>query len=80
MRVVVASYKCIASGTCALTCPEVFDQRNEDGVVRIVNEHPPLALLERVRRAVDLCPSLVFRIEDEEQTDSLTLVEEPEEV
>ena len=78
MRVVVASYKCIASGSCALTCPEVFEQRDEDGVVHIVDASPPLELVERVKLAVDLCPSRVFRIEDEEQTDSLTLVEEPD--
>lgn len=78
MRVIVASHKCIASGTCVLTCPEVFEQRDEDGVVHIINQHPPLELKERIKQVVDLCPSLVFRIEDEEQTDSLTITEEPE--
>jgi len=59
-----------------LACPQVFGQRDEDGVVHILNEHPSLGLLNRVRQAVELCPALVFRIEDEEQTADLTIVEE----
>jgi ferredoxin len=76
MRVIVSTDKCIASGACVLASPQVFGQRDEDGVVRILNEHPSLDLLNRVRQAVELCPALVFRIEDEEQTADLTIVEE----
>ncbi|HEV2659592.1 MAG TPA: ferredoxin [Ktedonobacteraceae bacterium] len=76
MRVIASTDKCIASGSCALTCPEVFGQRDEDGVVSVLQEHPSLALLKRVRQAVELCPALVFRLEDEEQTAELTIVEE----
>ena len=53
MRVIAQTQKCIASGNCALTCPQVFEQRDEDGVVHVVDEHPPLALLARVRQVVD---------------------------
>jgi len=76
MRVIASTDKCIASGSCVLACPQVFGQREEDGVVHILQEHPSLDLLKRVRQAVELCPALVFRIEDEEQTESLTIVEE----
>ena len=76
MRVIASTDKCIASGSCALTCPQVFGQRDEDGVVSLLQEHPSLALLKRVRQAVDLCPALVFRLEDEEQTAELTIIEE----
>ena len=44
MRVIAQTQKCIASGTCALTCPQVFEQRDEDGVVHVVDEHSSLAL------------------------------------
>ncbi len=77
MRVIASTGKCIASGSCVLACPQVFGQRDEDGVVHILQEHPSLDLLKRVRQAVELCPALVFRIEDEEQTESLTIVEDP---
>ena len=76
MRVIASTDKCIASGSCVLACPQVFGQRDEDGVVHIVHAHPSLDLLNRVRQAVELCPALVFRIEDEEQTADLTIVEE----
>lgn len=76
MRVIAQTHKCIASGSCVMTCPQVFGQRDEDGVVHILNEHPPLDLLERVKHAVDLCPALVFRIEDENERTDLTIVED----
>jgi ferredoxin len=80
MRVIVSTHKCIASGSCVLACPQVFEQRDEDGVVHIVNEHLSLDLLNRVRQAVELCPALVFHIEDEEQTAELTIVEDPSDI
>ena len=76
MRVIASTGKCIASGSCVLASPQVFGQRDEDGVVYILREHPPLALLNSVRQAVGLCPAGVFHIEDEEQTAELTIVEE----
>ncbi len=76
MRVIVSTDKCIASGSCVLSSPQVFGQRDEDGVVYILHEHPSLDLLNQVRQAVALCPALAFRLEDEEQTAELTIVEE----
>lgn len=76
MRVIVQTQKCIASGTCVLTCPQVFEQRDEDGVVHVADEHPSPALLARIRQVVDLCPALVFRVENEEETEELTIVED----
>jgi ferredoxin len=80
VRVIASTHKCIASGSCVLACPQVFGQRDEDGVVLILHEHLSLDLLNQVRQAVDLCPSLVFRIEDEEQTADLTIVEDSSEI
>jgi ferredoxin len=80
MRVIASTHKCIASGSCVLASPQVFGQRDEDGVVHILHEHPSLDLLKRVRQAVELCPALVFRIENEEQTADLTIVEDASEI
>jgi ferredoxin len=42
---------------CALTAPEVFDQDDTDGRVRVRDAAPPPALHGAVRRAVDMCPA-----------------------
>jgi ferredoxin len=76
MRVIASTEKCIASGSCVLACPQVFGQRDEDGVVRILQMHPSLDLRERIRQAVEQCPALVFCLEEEQQTAELTVVEE----
>jgi ferredoxin len=80
MRVIVSTDKCIASGTCVLTCPQVFTQQESDGVVHVFNAHPSLELMKKVRAVVDNCPAQVFTIEDEENTSELTLVEDDQEV
>jgi ferredoxin len=74
MRVIAFTDKCIASGSCVLTCPEVFTQRDSDGVVDVLNEHPPLKLIKKVQQAVGLCPAQVFTVEDEENTAELIVV------
>jgi ferredoxin len=79
MRIIALTEKCIASGVCALACPEVFGQRESDGVVQVLNEHPPLNLLQKVQDAVSGCPALVFLTEDEENTSELIVVEDDRE-
>lgn len=54
--------RCIGSGQCVLTEPAVFDQSEEDGTVLLRTERPDEALQERVREAVDLCPSQALSI------------------
>ena len=43
MKVSVDQDKCISSGQCVSHASEVFDQRDEDGVVVLLNENPPAA-------------------------------------
>ena len=76
MRVIAQTQKCIASGNCVLTCSQMFEQRDEDGVVHVVNEHPSRALLARLRQVADLCPAQVFRLENEHETEKLTVRED----
>ncbi|MFF7636910.1 ferredoxin [Kitasatospora sp. NPDC008050] len=56
MHVTVDQDRCCSSGQCVLTVPEVFDQSEEDGLVRLLQDRPPLALLPRLRTAAALCP------------------------
>ena len=80
MRVIAYTQKCIAGGNCVLACSDVFEQQDSDGTVHVLNERPALALLEKVRQAVDLCPGQVFSIEDETNGSELVIVENDQEV
>jgi ferredoxin len=64
MKVTVDQNKCIASGQCVLTVPDVFDQREEDGIVVLLNPNPPAGLAEDVKQAAALCPARAITVED----------------
>ncbi|MEV0051254.1 ferredoxin [Saccharopolyspora shandongensis] len=64
MKVTIDQDKCVSSGQCVLAAEEVFDQRDEDGVVVLLNENPPAELAEDVRQAAVLCPALAIVVED----------------
>jgi len=51
--------RCIGSGTCAFTVPDVFDV---DGTGRVVVIGAVVAGDERVRTAVDNCPMRALRL------------------
>ncbi|MEU7751236.1 ferredoxin [Micromonospora sp. NPDC049101] len=63
MRIRVDADRCVASGVCAFTAPEVFDQGDEDGVVRVLQAEPPADQHEAVEEAVLGCPAQVITIE-----------------
>ncbi len=44
--------------------PEVFDQRDDDGVVLVLDENPPADQAESVRKAEAACPASAIHIED----------------
>ncbi len=64
MKVTVDQDKCISSGQCASHTSEVFDQRDEDGVVVLLNENPPAELADKVRQAAADCPAAAIHIEE----------------
>ncbi|HEV7825259.1 MAG TPA: ferredoxin [Mycobacteriales bacterium] len=63
-RITVDHTRCQGAGLCALTAPEVFDQRDDDGTVVLLDPSPPEALHDAARRAEDLCPNAVIRVAD----------------
>ena len=73
MKVTAFTNRCIASGSCVLTCSQVFNQRESDGVVELLQEHPPLDLLKKVQQAVMACPAQVFEVAEEEDLSQLSL-------
>ena len=64
MKVTVEQSKCVAAGQCVLTAPDVFDQRDEDGIVVLLHPSPPARLAEDVKQAVALCPALAITVQD----------------
>jgi ferredoxin len=61
---------------CVLASATTFTQSDTDGSVEILNEHPSIALVAKVREAVYNCPAQVFTIEDEEDTAEITIVKD----
>lgn len=64
MKVHVDQRKCVGSGQCARTVPEVFDQRDEDGIVVLRTAQPDDRLAPAVRKAARRCPAQAIRIEE----------------
>jgi ferredoxin len=63
MKVIVDQDRCVASGQCVPAAMDVFDQRDEDGVVVLLTEHPSAELAGDVRQAAAVCPAPAIRIE-----------------
>ncbi len=64
MKVTVDQDKCVSSGQCVLNASEVFDQRDDDGVVVLVTDSPAPEQADNVRNAAAACPALAIDIEE----------------
>jgi ferredoxin len=64
MKVLVDQEKCVASGQCVVAAPDVFDQRDEDGVVVLLDPAPPTEQDGDVRQAAAVCPALAITVEE----------------
>lgn len=62
MRVEVDVPKCVASGQCVVLAPGVFDQREEDGTVVLLDDAPPVELHDAVRESATGCPVAAIRL------------------
>lgn len=63
VKVVIDQDRCVGSGQCVLAAPEVFDQREDDGIVVLLEENPPQDQYEQTREAAQICPALAIEIE-----------------
>ena len=50
------------SGQCVLSSPEVFDQRDEDGIAVLLEEEPAADAESGVREAARICPALAITV------------------
>lgn len=62
MKVEIEDVKCVASGQCVLVAPEVFDQRDEDGMVVLLTQAPGPDLHDAVRESAMICPAAAIHL------------------
>lgn len=62
LEVSVDARLCVSSGNCAMSAPAVFDQSDEDGVVVLLDAHPPADQRPGVEQAEELCPVRAIRL------------------
>lgn len=56
--------KCCGAGQCVLVAPEVFDQRDEDGVVILLDAAPPAEQYDNIREAAAVCPAAAILVRE----------------
>jgi ferredoxin len=64
MQVRVDVGRCVAVGQCALIAPAVFDQREEDGVVELLQAAPELHEFGAVRESAKACPAAAIHVDE----------------
>jgi ferredoxin len=62
VEIAVDTEKCCGAGQCVLVAPEVFDQRDEDGIVILLDSRPPAALHAAVQEAAQVCPAAAIEL------------------
>ena len=65
MKISVDQEKCCGAGTCVLLAPTVFDQRDEDGIVMLLDEHPAPELHATIREAASVCPGVAISVSEQ---------------
>ncbi|MCQ8187840.1 ferredoxin [Streptomyces rugosispiralis] len=64
MKVHVDEAKCCGAGQCVLIAPEVFDQRDEDGIVVLLTPEPAEDQRSDVREAAAVCPAAAITLDE----------------
>jgi ferredoxin len=65
MHITVDNPRCIGAGQCVLNAPAVFDQREDDGTVILLDADPSGEHQEAARRAARLCPAEAIIIHED---------------
>ncbi|MDP4507978.1 ferredoxin [Nonomuraea turcica] len=65
MKVIVDEVKCCGAGQCVLIAPEVFDQREDDGIVILLEPEPGADQHAAVREAAAVCPAAAIELSEE---------------
>jgi ferredoxin len=62
MKITVDEERCCGAGQCVLIAPEVFDQRDDDGIVVLLDEVPPEERHAAVRESAVVCPAGAIQV------------------
>jgi ferredoxin len=62
MKIDVEQDGCVAAGQCVAAAPDVFDQRDDDGIVVLLEASVTDGAEDDVRRAAASCPAQVIRL------------------
>ncbi|EIE99456.1 ferredoxin [Saccharomonospora glauca] len=65
MKISVDEDKCCGAGQCVLLAPEVFDQREDDGIVVLLDPAPGEELHAAAREAASVCPAAAITVSEE---------------
>ncbi|MFS8197515.1 ferredoxin [Streptomyces sp. CWNU-52B] len=65
MKITVDEDKCCGAGQCVLIAPEVFDQRDEDGIVVLLDATPAADRHEVVRESAAICPGAAIHLHED---------------
>jgi ferredoxin len=63
MRIIVDELACVAHGECMVVAPELFDLRDDDFLVRMLDAEPGEELRKQAEAALRVCPAEAIRIE-----------------
>jgi ferredoxin len=65
VKIEIDQDKCVGAGQCVLAAPDVFDQRDEDGIVELLDAAPPTAQAGASREAAALCPAAAIVVHED---------------
>ena len=65
MKITVDEDKCCGAGQCVMIAPEVFDQRDEDGIVVLLDAEPDAAQHAAVRESAGVCPAAAISLAED---------------
>lgn len=63
MKVSIDQDRCVGAGQCVLVAPDVYDQRDEDGVAFLLTEEPEETQHAAVEESAKVCPAAAIRLE-----------------
>jgi ferredoxin len=64
VHITIDEMKCCAAGQCVLAAPDIFDQREDDGIVVLLNADPPEDQYEAAREAAAVCPAVAIEVQE----------------
>lgn len=65
MKVTVDEDRCCGAGQCVMLAPDVFDQREDDGIVVLLEAEPDAGRHAVVREAADVCPAGAITVHED---------------